>query len=72
VDVVTAEGELDTMRYGDLLQARALVGLRGAGYSYDGLWYVRRVKHQIQKEKYTQSFSLCREGLGSTVPAVIP
>ena len=72
VDVVTAEGELDTMRYGDLLQARALVGLRGAGYSYDGLWYVQRVKHLIQKEKYMQSFTLCREGLGSTVPAVIP
>jgi hypothetical protein len=72
VDIVTAEGELDTGRYGDLLQARALVGLRGAGYSYDGLWYVQRVRHLIQKDKYTQSFTLCREGLGSTVPVVIP
>jgi hypothetical protein len=72
VDVATAEGELDTARYGDLLQARALVGLRGAGYSYDGLWYVQRVRHLIQKDKYTQSFTLCREGLGSTVPVVIP
>jgi hypothetical protein len=72
VDSVTAEGELDSMRYGDLLLARTIVGLRGVGYSYDGLWYVKRVRHVIQKEKYTQSFTLAREGLGSTTPAVIP
>ena len=72
VDAVTAEGELDTLRYNDLLQARGLVGLRGVGYSYDGLWYVKRVTHLIEKEKYQQRFSLVREGLGSTTPAVIP
>jgi hypothetical protein len=72
VDAVTAEGELDALRYGDLLQARGLVGLRGVGYSYDGLWYVKRVRHLVQKEKYTQSFTLTREGWGSTTPAVIP
>jgi hypothetical protein len=72
MDAVTAQGELDALRYGDLLQARALVGLRGAGYSYDGFWYVKRVQHVIQKERYTQSFTLTREGLGSTTPAVIP
>jgi hypothetical protein len=72
VDAVTAEGEVDALRYGDLLQARTIVGLRGVGYSYDGFWYVKRVRHVIQKERYTQSFTLTREGLGSTTPVVIP
>jgi hypothetical protein len=72
IDAITAEGELDTLRYGDLLQARGLVGLRGVGYSYDGLWYVKRVRHVLQKEKYQQSFTLTREGLGATTPVVMP
>lgn len=72
VDCVTADGELDALRYGSMLQARTIVGLRGVGYSYDGLWYVKRVRHVIRKEKYTQSFTLAREGLGSTVPAIVP
>jgi hypothetical protein len=72
IDAVTAEGEIDVLRYGNLLQARGLVGLRGVGYSYDGFWYVKRVKHLIQKDKYSQSFTLTREGLGSTTPVVVP
>ena len=72
VDAVTAQGKLDALRYGDLLQARGLVGLRGAGYSYDGLWYVKSVTHVIEKERYGQRFTLAREGLGSTTPVVRP
>jgi hypothetical protein len=71
-DAVTGEGELDALRYGDLLQPRALVGVRGAGYSYDGLYYVKRVKHLMQRGQYTQHFTLTREGVGSTTPVVIP
>ncbi|GAB4574778.1 MAG: hypothetical protein Kow0077_23020 [Anaerolineae bacterium] len=69
-DAVTAEGELNATTYGDLLQARGLVGLRGAGFSYDGLYYVKQVTHKISSGNYTQSFTLTREGLGSTVPVV--
>jgi hypothetical protein len=72
VDAVTAEGELDVLRYGELLQPRGLVGVRGAGFSYDGLWYVKRVTHNIRKEEYKQSFTLAREGEGSTTPMVRP
>jgi hypothetical protein len=72
VDAVTADGELDALRYGTLLQPRGLVGVRGAGYSYDGLWYVKEVTHTIRKDSYRQRFSLTREGVGSTVPAVMP
>lgn len=71
-DVVTAEGELDAIRYGSLLSAPGVVGLRGAGTSYDGNYYVRGVTHSISKEKYTQKFRLAREGLGSTVSEVQP
>jgi hypothetical protein len=71
-DSVTAEGELDAIRYGELLQARGLVGLRGAGYSYDGLYYVKRVKHTIERGDYKQQFTLTRDGVGSTTPVVVP
>jgi hypothetical protein len=70
-DAVTVDGELDAGRYGGVLDARALVGVRGAGYQHDGLWYVKKVTHQIRPGAYTQSFTLAREGHGSTVPAVI-
>jgi phage protein D len=69
-DVVKLEGELDAGSYGGVLQARALVGVRGAGFSYDGLYYVRRVTHKIGFGRYSQRFELAREGLGSTTPVV--
>lgn len=72
IDAVTAQGELDALRYGSVLQARGLVGVRGAGYLHDGLWYVKQVGHRIARGEYRQRFVLTREGLGSTVPAVLP
>ncbi|HEX9990092.1 MAG TPA: hypothetical protein VGE45_16665 [Chloroflexia bacterium] len=72
IDAVVAEGDLDATRYGNLLQPRGLVGVRGAGYLHDGFWYVKSVTHTIRKGQYKQHFTLSREGLGSTVPMVIP
>lgn len=69
---MTCTGELDAMIYGGLLRARELVGLRGAGHTYDGLWYVKSVTHRIRQDEYKQSFSLSREGTGATVSAVTP
>lgn len=73
-DPVTAEGEVDTARYGHVLRARRLVGVRGAGFTYNGLYYVRRVTHAIdvQASSYTQRFSLAREGTGSLLPVLVP
>jgi hypothetical protein len=71
-DVLTANGELDVMRYGALLQPRALVGVRGAGLLYDGFYQVRQVTHVISRGSYKQRFSLGREGLGTTTPVVRP
>jgi hypothetical protein len=67
-----ATGELDPMRYGDLLQPRSLVGLRGAGHAYDGFYYVKRVSHTLNRGSYKQSFTLAREGLGTNTPVVRP
>lgn len=69
-NVVSVSGELDTVRYGDILQLRRLVGLRGVGYTYDGLYYVKKVSHSIRKGDYKQNFTITREGLLTTVPVV--
>ncbi len=69
-DALTANGTLDVTRYGRILQARQLVGVRGAGFAYDGLYYVKTVKHEIKRGEYKQSFTLTRNGLISTVPQV--
>lgn len=69
---VTCTGDVDTMRYGAVLRARGLVGVRGAGLSYDGTYYVRSVTHHITKGTYTQSFRLSRDGTGALLPVVRP
>lgn len=71
-DAVTGTGELDGVRYGHVLRARRLVGVRGVGLSYDGNYYVKQVTHRIKVGEYKQSFTLTREGLGSLTPAVVP
>ena len=70
--VVTATGELDALRYEGLLRPRSLVGLRGAGDTYDGFYYVQQVSHRIRKGRYTQSFTLNREGTGALSPVIVP
>jgi hypothetical protein len=71
-NAVTSEGELDTVKYGHVLRARRLVGVRGAGLAYDGLYSVESVTHKLTRGEYTQRFRISREGTGTTVPAVIP
>ena len=69
-EVVTASGELDAVSYGDLLQPRGLVDVRGAGYSYDGTYYVKSITHSIRRNEYKQRFTLSREGTGALSPLV--
>lgn len=69
-DCVSGNGRLDVQRYGRLLKSRRLVGVRGAGLPYDGLYFVKRVTHEIERGSYKQSFALARNGLLPTVPAV--
>ena len=69
-DAVTATGSLNVLRYGRVLKARQLVGVRGAGLAFDGLYYVEEVTHQIQRGEYKQDFVLKRNGLISTLQKV--
>jgi hypothetical protein len=69
-DVVEGTGSLDVVRYGRLLKARGLVGVRGAGLAFDGLYYVKRVKSTLSKGSFKQEFSLTRNGLVSITPVV--
>jgi hypothetical protein len=69
-DVVSATGTLDVLRYGRILKTRGLVGVRGSGVAFDGLYYVKSVMHTIKRGEYKQSFRLTRNGLISTVPRV--
>ncbi|MBI2767721.1 MAG: hypothetical protein HYX53_17635 [Chloroflexi bacterium] len=69
-DVVEGTGTLDVLRYGRVLKARQLVGVRGAGTAFDGLYYVKSVTHKLKRGEYKQDFTLVRNGLMSTVPAV--
>jgi hypothetical protein len=70
-DVVTGDGTISVLRYGGILQARQLVGVRGAGLGFDGLYYVESTKHQIKLGEYKQSFTLKRNALVSNVPVVL-
>jgi hypothetical protein len=68
--VVTAQGEVDTLRYGSILDVPGLVDVRGAGQSYDGRYRVEAVTHSIARGSYKQAFTLNREGTGSTISSV--
>ncbi len=67
----SASGSLDVMRYKGILRSRMLVGVRGAGITYDGLYYVDSVTHNIKHGEYKQNFTLSRDGLISNTPVVI-
>jgi len=69
-DAVFGTGSLDVLRYGRVLKARQLVGVRGAGQAFDGLYYVKSVTHKIKHGEYKQNFALSRNGLVSTLPRV--
>jgi hypothetical protein len=67
---VTGSGSLNVLRYGRILKARQLVGVRGVGVAFDGLHYVNSVTHKIKRGEYKQDFTLTRNGLVSTVQSV--
>ena len=69
---ITGNGSLDVVRYGHVLRSRMLVGVRGAGLAYDGMYYVDSVTHNLKRGEYKQSFTLSRDGLISITPRVLP
>jgi hypothetical protein len=69
-DVVTGQGTLNVDRYGQVLRARSLVGVRGAGLAFDGMHYVDSVTHDLKPGAYKQSFTLKRNALIANLPVV--
>jgi hypothetical protein len=69
-DSVTASGSLDVLKYGRVLKPRQLVGVRGAGVAYDGLYFVKSVTNTLKAGEFKQSFELSRNGLVSITPTV--
>jgi hypothetical protein len=62
-NVVTGQGSLDVLRYGEILNPRTVVEVKGAGITYDGEYYVATVNHTIKPGSYKQSFTLLRNRL---------
>jgi hypothetical protein len=71
-DAISGSGSLDVNRHGYILQPRQLVGVRGAGVTYDGDYYVKSVTHNIRPGSYQQNFTLSREGLVARSGTVRP
>jgi hypothetical protein len=69
-DAVEGTGSLDVVRYGRLLKARQLVGVRGVGFAYDGLYFVKTVTSTLKPGEFKQRFTLTRNGLISITPRV--
>lgn len=69
-DALSASGSLDVLRYGQVLKARQLVAVRGAGATFNGLYYVQSVSHTIERGSYTQDFTLKRNGLVANIQKV--
>jgi hypothetical protein len=69
-EAISVSGTLDVLRYGHILRSRMMVGVRGAGIAYDGLYFVNSVTHNIKRGEYKQNFELSRDGLISNTTAV--
>lgn len=71
-ETMQVSGDLDTLKYNDVLSPMNLVGLRGVGLRHGGMFFVRDVIHKIRPGRWSQSFTLGREGETSTTPIVVP
>ncbi|MGH3310058.1 MAG: hypothetical protein ACRDP3_05665 [Streptomyces sp.] len=71
-DAISGSGQLDVNRHGYILHPRELVGVRGAGVTYDGDYYVTSVTHNLWPGRYQQNFTISREGLVAMSDRVRP
>ena len=69
-EAVSGSGSRYDLRYCRALIARQLVGVRGAGTAFDGLYYVQSVTSSLKRGEFKQSFELSRNSLVSTVSKV--
>jgi hypothetical protein len=74
-NVVTGTCEAQTTRLGQVVSAPGVVGVRGTGTDYDGLYYLKSAVHRMTLEAneqwdYRQTFTITREGVGTTVSSL--
>ena len=63
---ITAQGEVDGIKFARPLRVGLPVLVRGAGRQNSGLYYVQSVTHRISRDDYRQSFSAWRNAVGLT------
>jgi hypothetical protein len=63
---VTAQGEVDGLKYARPLFPGLPVMVRGAGRQNSGAYLVTSVSHRISRDGYSQSFSALRNAVGLT------
>jgi phage protein D len=62
--LIEGEGEVNTVAYGSVLEARRLVPIKGVGEVFSGIYYVTNVKHVFTSvSSYTQKFKVRRNAL---------
>jgi hypothetical protein len=74
--VVTVNCSFAPARLGTVVNAPGVVGVRGTGRAYDGLYYLKSATHQISLLAgagwdYTQQLTMTREGTGTTTPVLV-
>ena len=57
---ITAQGEVDGIKFARPLRVGLPVLVRGAGRQNSGLYYVQSVTHRISRDDYRQNFSAWR------------
>ena len=70
-DAAKAKGRIDVRTYGRVLKARRTVGVRGAGTSFNGRWFVEQTTSVMRPGSFTQDFVLSRDGLVSAASKVV-
>jgi phage protein D len=63
---IHAEGSLNVLEYGSVIHPGRTVGIVGLGKDLNGLYYVRKVVHQVTSRGYTLRFEADRNGRGET------
>lgn len=74
--VATVNCSFAPARLGSVVNAPGVVGVRGTGQAYDGLYYLKSASHQISLLAdagwdYTQRLTMTREGTGTTTPVLV-
>ncbi len=69
-DPVNGSGSLNVGVYGSALKSGSLVGVRGAGLAYDGMWFVKSVSNTLSRGSWKQNFQISRDGLISQTQTV--